>query len=129
MPVAAYAESKTVWSFLGGQVGPEWRVQGTATTTAEVGGLRIRPETDTKIFREAALPHSADFIEVTYLSLTDNQAILLWHNPGGPPGGPPGGCRPPPPPPRRGRPRPTRGPGKPPRGGAPGVVPEEDGLV
>ncbi|MEK7562888.1 MAG: hypothetical protein AAB544_00660 [Patescibacteria group bacterium] len=84
MPAMVSAKSQTVWSFLGGQVGPEWRVQGTATTTAEVGGLRIRPETDTKIFREAALPHSADYIEVTYLSLTDNQAILLWHNPGDP---------------------------------------------
>lgn len=82
IPASAAAATKTVWSFLGGQVGPEWRVQGTAVTTAEVGGLRIRPETDTKIFREAALAHTVDFVEITYLSLTDNQAVLLWHNPG-----------------------------------------------
>lgn len=85
MPVAAHAASKTTWSFLGSQVGPEWRVNGKARTTAEIGGLHIIPEEDTKIFREAQFTHAVDSVEITYLSLQETAAMLLWHRPGEPP--------------------------------------------
>ena len=83
--MVAAAATKTTWSFLSGQVGPEWRVNGEAATTAEVGGLRIRPKTDVKIFRESQFSHAVDSVEITYLSLQNTPAILLWHRPGDPP--------------------------------------------
>ncbi|TSC98087.1 MAG: hypothetical protein Greene101449_1014 [Candidatus Peregrinibacteria bacterium Greene1014_49] len=85
MPVAAHAASRTTWSFLGSQIGSEWRINGKAKTTAEIGGLRIAPEEDTKIFRETQFSHAVDSVEITYLSLQETPSMLLWHRPATPP--------------------------------------------
>lgn len=82
MPAVVRAESNTVWSFLGSQVGPEWRINGKARTTAEIGGLHMIPEEDVRIFRLSQFPHRVDAVEITYLSLQDTPATLLWHRPG-----------------------------------------------
>ena len=84
IPFTVHAASKTTWSFLGGQIGPEWRITGQAKTTAEIGGLRIAPQEDVKVFREAQFLHAVDSVEITYLSPQDAQAVLLWHRPGDP---------------------------------------------
>jgi hypothetical protein len=84
LPLSAHAATKTTWSFLGGKIGPEWRITGNAQSMAEIGGLRIAPQEDVKIFREAQFPHAVDYVEITYLALKDTQAALIWHTPGTP---------------------------------------------
>lgn len=86
VPAIAHAESQTIWSFLGSQVGSEWRITGEANTTAEIGGLRIQPVSDIKMFREMQLPHRVDQVEITYLALRDTEAMFFWHRRGDPEG-------------------------------------------
>lgn len=84
MPIASHAENVTNWSFLGGHIGPDWRISGQATTTAEIGGLRVIPQSDVKIFRETHLGHGVDAAEITYLALRNTEAVFLWHRSGEP---------------------------------------------
>ncbi len=85
LPLSAHAESVTNWSFLGGQVGPDWRINGQARSTAEMGGLHISAESDVSVFRETKIDHSVDAVEITYLALQSMEAALIWHLPGTPP--------------------------------------------
>ena len=84
IPLCAHAESVTNWSFLGGQIGSDWRINGQARSTAEMGGLRISAESDVSVFREAHLTHPADAVEITYLALQNMEVSLIWHEPGTP---------------------------------------------
>ncbi len=84
IPLSAHAESITNWSFLGGQVGPEWLINGQFKSAADMGGLRIIAESDVNVFRKLQTEHGVDAVEITYLSLQKTEAALIWHLPGTP---------------------------------------------
>jgi hypothetical protein len=81
-PVIASAANTTTWSFLGGEIGREWRMQGQAVTFADIGGLRIKAQSDTQIFRETALTHDVDAVEIVYMAPRPTEAVLLWRQKG-----------------------------------------------
>lgn len=84
LPATARAERATTWSFLANQVGPEWRINGQARTTAGIGGLHIATQSEVSIFRELNAEHPIHGVEITYLAPEGTEALLLWKEPGTP---------------------------------------------